>query len=575
MCLTVLAMTGTLAPVILVGCQTVTPTAAVSYDPDGYETEGAPLIGRRVAGEEFLRALVSYTGFDRLIAVVRNPTHGEAFVRQVERLGASAPASWVLHEDPAHIEGVGSLFVSGPDLAHYAWQRRRHRQAAYSLCGVTHTISTDIALDAIGALLVAPLQPWDALVCTSRAARDVVLCLLQEYAAYLKERFGATRVEGPQLTVIPLGVDTAALEPPPGARAAWRQRLGIAEGDVAALVLGRLSHVTKLNPLPMYLALGRAAAASPPGTSVHLILAGQFGGEAAERVFRGAAAALCPNVALHVLDGRMPDLRINAFAAADLFTLLVDNIQETFGLAPVEAMAAGLPVVVSDWDGFRDTVEDGVHGFRVPTLSAVAGADIASRYAVGADGHAAHAAAVGQFVAVDVAAAEAAYRVLIADPVRRRAMGETARSHVRAKYDWRIVIGQYLQLWDVLTRLRTEASRERAPPIPGREPVPLRPDPFTAFAIYSTHRAGPDTHLTLADGASPECLTKLVSIPGAVVRGDLLPAAAELRSALERLRAGSPATAGELAALVSPAPPGRLLRSLVWLAKLGLIRRLD
>ncbi len=57
-------------------------------------------------------------------------------------------------------------------------------------------------------------------------------------------------MEGPQLPVIPLGVDTAALDPPPGAREAWRARLGIAEGDVAALMLGRLSHATKLNPLP-------------------------------------------------------------------------------------------------------------------------------------------------------------------------------------------------------------------------------------------------------------------------------------------------------------------------------------
>ena len=29
-------------------------------------------------------------------------------------------------------------------------------------------------------------------------------------------------------------------------------------------------------------------------------------------------------------------------------------------------MAAGLPVVVSDWDGYRYTVTDGVEGFRIP-----------------------------------------------------------------------------------------------------------------------------------------------------------------------------------------------------------------
>ena len=34
---------------------------------------------------------------------------------------------------------------------------------------------------------------------------------------------------------------------------------------------------------------------------------------------------------------------------------------------PVEAMASGLPVIVSDWDGYKETVRDGVDGFRIPT----------------------------------------------------------------------------------------------------------------------------------------------------------------------------------------------------------------
>lgn len=36
-------------------------------------------------------------------------------------------------------------------------------------------------------------------------------------------------------------------------------------------------------------------------------------------------------------------------------------------------MAAGLPVVVSDWDGHRDTVVDGENGFRIPTYALPAG----------------------------------------------------------------------------------------------------------------------------------------------------------------------------------------------------------
>src|SRR5262249_7665522 len=329
---------------------------------------------------------------------------------------------------------------------------------------------------------------------------------------------------GPHLPPTPLGGARGARDSRRGARAAGRPRLGITEADVTALMLGRLSFASKLNPLSTYLALGRAVTAAPPGARVHLILTGVFDSNASERVFRAGAAALCPDVTLHVLDGRIPDLRTAAFAAADFFTLLVDNTQESFGLTPVEAMAAGLPVVVSDWDGFRDAVEDGVHGFRIPTLGALAGFDIASRYGVWADSYDAYIAGVSQFVAVDVRAAEAAYRALIDDPLRRRAMSEAARAHVRSKYDWRLVIGQYLELWDALARLRVEAGgSERAPPPAGAQPVPLRADPFVTFASYPTHRIGPQTRFALADNASPQRLMRLSSVPGAVVRGSLLP----------------------------------------------------
>jgi len=41
----------------------------------------------------------------------------------------------------------------------------------------------------------------------------------------------------------------------------------------------------------------------------------------------------------------------SAWQAAGVFIALSDKIQETLGLTPLEAMAEGLPVIVSDWDG--------------------------------------------------------------------------------------------------------------------------------------------------------------------------------------------------------------------------------
>ena len=48
---------------------------------------------------------------------------------------------------------------------------------------------------------------------------------------------------------------------------------------------------------------------------------------------------------------------------------LSDNFQETFGLTPLEGMASGLPVIVSDWNGYKSTVRNNIDGFKIPTYS--------------------------------------------------------------------------------------------------------------------------------------------------------------------------------------------------------------
>lgn len=116
-----------------------------------------------------------------------------------------------------------------------------------------------------------------------------------------------------------------------------------------------------------------------------LVEAGWFSKSAIEAEFKARARSLCPNVKTIHVDGNHQEYRHRIWRAADLFVSLADNIQETFGLSPIEAMAASLPVVVSDWDGYKDTVRHGIDGFRVPTIMASAGAgtDLALRYARG------------------------------------------------------------------------------------------------------------------------------------------------------------------------------------------------
>lgn len=71
------------------------------------------------------------------------------------------------------------------------------------------TTSSTGALDALADLVSCPVQPWDALICTSNAVKDNVTGVLQAQVDYLRALPGVTRVVLPQLPVIPLGVHTA------------------------------------------------------------------------------------------------------------------------------------------------------------------------------------------------------------------------------------------------------------------------------------------------------------------------------------------------------------------------------
>ena len=188
--------------------------AALFYAPDGFDDGQPRLMGRQAAGAGFLGGMVRHAGFDRLVALTRGPADAAAFRAQVAALGATVPAETLAEADFAQLVRIGCLMLPGPELSEFAWRRRRLMGGAgLSLVGITHTIASAGAMDSLADLLLAPVQPWDALVCTSTAVRKAVQRLWQGEGAYLARRLGATRVEGPALPVIPL--DAPAPPPPP------------------------------------------------------------------------------------------------------------------------------------------------------------------------------------------------------------------------------------------------------------------------------------------------------------------------------------------------------------------------
>jgi hypothetical protein len=270
------------------------------------------------------------------------------------------------------------------------------------------------------------------------------------------------------------------------------------------------------------------------------------------------------------VDGRQPEVRFSIWSVGDLFISLSDNVQETFGLTPVEAMAAGLPAVISDWNGYRDTVRNGVDGFRIRTLmpSAGLGDDLAYRFANDWEGYGAFIGVTSQFTAVDVGAATDAVASLVADPDLRARMGAAAQARARAAFDWRSIIPLYESLWAELNAVRRvdekpAASRPRD--------NPWRMDPFHLFQSYPTESLGESSLVAWAPGVNRAVAVGVIDSQPHVKLGlAYLPNREELERVFELLSMSSQLRLKDLLDRV-PGRRGHVERGLVWLAKYGLL----
>jgi len=205
-----------------------------------------------------------------------------------------------------------------------------------------------------------------------------------------------------RVRVIPLGVDAERFRPEADP-AALRARLGLAGPRRWALTVARLvPHKGIDTTLEVVAGLARE------GVDLGYLVVGEGPMRAA---LEAQAAALGIADRVRWLGG-VPDDRLpGVYAAADLYLGLSREEgpqAEGFGLALLEAQAAGLPVVAGRGGGTADAVADGVTGVLVPPTE----------------------------LPVILAAA----RALLGDDARARAMGAAGRERVEREFGWSRVL---------------------------------------------------------------------------------------------------------------------------------------
>jgi len=227
------------------------------------------------------------------------------------------------------------------------------------------------------------------------ARGDRVIAISGFIADLVRARHG---VGADRLRVIPRGVDPVRFDPDAvgsGRVEALRQAWGLAAGRPVVLLPGRLTRWKGQGVLLR--AVGAMEAPRPL-----VVLAGDAQGRAA---YRAELVALAGELGVEaVLPGDVADMPA-AMLLADV-VVHASTDAEAFGRTVAEAQAMRRPVIASDLGAPRETVEEGVTGWRVPPG--------------------------------DVAALAGAIRRVLAMPAgARAAVGEAARAAVLARYTTR------------------------------------------------------------------------------------------------------------------------------------------
>ena len=544
--------------------------AAIWYAQDGFDPAAKGINGRRVAGASFLNGFLRHAAVDEFVFMAKTADDVAPARAIAADLRPAVPVRHVGLLRPTQIAPLSALFFPSPNFAAESWRRAVYGTAAWAICGITHTTSTAAVMQGFYDLRTAPVMQWDAVICTSHAVLGSVTHQMDLIDTHLRGHLAATPPPRPMLPVIPLGIHCADFTPDVAAGQGLRARLGAAPDDVIFTTIARLTPHEKFDPLPIYLAM-QAAQRQLPDIRLHIAFCGLFRDDFSRRVFEQGAARLMPDVGFALLDGANPTERKAVLSGADVFMFLIDNIQETFGLAPIEGMAAGLPLLVSDWDGMRDTVTSDV-GFRVTSRSLPPQhlAQEALRYQGGIDSYVQYCASTSAMTEIDMPELTARILDLARNPDLRKRMGAAGAARARRLYDWAQIIPQMQDLWAEQDAMRrANAGRALRYPVDG---LPVAPSPTALFGSYPTERAGfTNVRFAASDLANRAGLRDILTVRNYHGLKRMFASPDHIAAVLAAVTAGA-AAVSQIEAATGLKTQG-VERILIWLLKYDFVRR--
>ncbi len=459
--------------------------------------EGGPIVGRKQANLGFINGLFRRDPFDIYHFFVDNP---KALMRLWEDVPEAAPLldrgalqAFARTTLPRRLKTVpySVCHFSDPMTEFIPLCRARNLLSPhiFPITAVNHTISYTEHAEKTLAHVWEGCSPRDGVGVTSFASKQI----MEGWYNHARTVYNLPEAwPQPRLKIIPLGVPDPALGGNEALRNELRERLKVEPNTVMILLYGRISQADKMDMRPLFSALRRVRLRHPD-LKFFLFLAGAMKQDdpIKEQLLDLSKAW---NIPFGVAPNPSRNLKKQLFAASDVFVSPTDNIQETFGLTLVEAAQSGLPVIASDWNGYKDIVVHGETGFLIPTVAPTDTPylDSVSRILF----NQLHQLLRSQQTIMHVPLLEEALVRLLKDKDLRTRMGAAARERAQRLYSFDNVVDRWVEFWEELNN--TPISAEQEAVIRGAK-HPHTLDYGKVFACYATHHLDDATLLQVTD----------------------------------------------------------------------------
>jgi glycosyltransferase involved in cell wall biosynthesis len=173
----------------------------------------------------------------------------------------------------------------------------------------------------------------------------------------------------PFVQVVPHGFDRDKIEG--GDRKIGREFLKLSAEDKVILSFNRITY-QKFDYVQLVLAFHQLIQKFENKSQFKLLLVGSA--STIEKKISSAVLGklikdlnLEQQVGIHF--GVEEEIKKHIFAAADVFVSLACNPQESFGITLLEAQAAGLPILATDWNGYPEVLPEVYKPWLVPTIA--------------------------------------------------------------------------------------------------------------------------------------------------------------------------------------------------------------